>query len=100
MAASGPGCASTTVGAADARHANVTPNGEDGGVSTTTGSTRVASSPATGAAWRDGPAAIAGVVATLAALGVSELLAGLLPGATSLLAAVAQVIVVKQPPGA
>jgi DMSO/TMAO reductase YedYZ molybdopterin-dependent catalytic subunit len=69
-------------------------------VSTTTGSTRVASSPATGAAWRDGPAAIAGVVATLAALGVSELLAGLLPGATSLLAAVAQVIVDNQPPGA
>jgi DMSO/TMAO reductase YedYZ molybdopterin-dependent catalytic subunit len=48
----------------------------------------------------DGSAAIAGVVATAAALGISELLAGLLPGATSLVAAVGQAIVDRQPPGA
>ena len=48
----------------------------------------------------DWPAAIAGVVATATALGVSELLAGLLPGATSLVAAVGQVVIDNQPPGA
>ncbi len=45
-------------------------------------------------------AAIGGAVAVLAALGTSELLAGLLPGATSLVAAVGQVIVDNQPAGA
>jgi DMSO/TMAO reductase YedYZ molybdopterin-dependent catalytic subunit len=39
-------------------------------------------------------------VATAVALGVSELLAGLLPGATSLVAAVGQVVIDLQPPGA
>jgi DMSO/TMAO reductase YedYZ molybdopterin-dependent catalytic subunit len=39
-------------------------------------------------------------VATAVALGVSELLAGVLPGATSLVAAVGQVIIDLQPPGA
>ena len=39
-------------------------------------------------------------MATAVALGVSELLAGLLPGATSLVAAVGQVIIDLQPPGA
>ena len=43
---------------------------------------------------------MAGVVAAAAALGVSELLAGLLPGATSLVAAVGQVVIDLQPPGA
>jgi len=51
-------------------------------------------------AGRDWPAAVAGVVATATALGVSELLAGLLSGATSLVAAVGQVVVDLQPPGA
>ena len=45
-------------------------------------------------------AAIGGATAGAAALGASELLAGLLPGATSLVAAVGQVIVDNQPPGA
>jgi DMSO/TMAO reductase YedYZ molybdopterin-dependent catalytic subunit len=45
-------------------------------------------------------AAIGGATAVLAALGTSELLAGLLPGATSLVAAVGQVIVDNQPAGA
>jgi DMSO/TMAO reductase YedYZ molybdopterin-dependent catalytic subunit len=45
-------------------------------------------------------AAIGGATASAAALGASELLAGLLPGATSLVAAVGQVVVDNQPPGA
>ncbi len=45
-------------------------------------------------------AAIGGAAAGAAALGASELLAGLLPGATSLVAAVGQVIVDHQPAGA
>ncbi len=45
-------------------------------------------------------AAAVGAVAAAAALGVSELLAGLLPGATSLVAAVGQVVIDLQPPGA
>ena len=48
----------------------------------------------------DWPAAVAGVVATATALGVSELLAGLLSGATSLVASVGQVVIDLQPPGA
>ena len=49
---------------------------------------------------RDWAAPVAGLVATATALGISELLAGLLPGATSLVAAVGQVVVDLQPPGA
>ena len=45
-------------------------------------------------------ATIAGIAATAAALGGSELLAGLLPGATSLVASVGQVVIDLQPPGA
>ena len=45
-------------------------------------------------------AALAGATAAALALGLSELLAGLLPGATSLVAAVGQVIISLQPPGA
>jgi len=45
-------------------------------------------------------AAVAGIAATAAALGVSELLAGLLAGATSLVAAVGQLVIDLQPPGA
>ena len=58
------------------------------------------SDAADAAARFDGTAAIAGVAATATALGVSELLAGLLPGATSLVAAVGQALVDHQPPGA
>jgi DMSO/TMAO reductase YedYZ molybdopterin-dependent catalytic subunit len=47
--------------------------------------------------WR---APLAGAAAAAGALGVSELLAGLLPGATSLVAAVGQVAIDLQPPGA
>ncbi len=39
-------------------------------------------------------------MSALAALGVSELIAGILPGATSLVAAVGQVVIDLQPPGA
>jgi len=52
------------------------------------------------AAGGDGRAVIAGVLATALALGISELLAGLLPGATSLVAAVGQVAIDLQPAGA
>jgi DMSO/TMAO reductase YedYZ molybdopterin-dependent catalytic subunit len=45
-------------------------------------------------------AAIAGGVAAAVALGLSELLAGILPGSTSLVAAVGQVVIDLQPPGA
>ncbi len=45
-------------------------------------------------------AALAGSLAVAAALGLSELLAGILSGATSLVAAVGQVVVDHQPPGA
>ena len=69
-------------------------------MSTTKATSPAAPTTGSGAAWRDAAAAIAGIVATLTALGVSELLAGLLPGASSLLAAVAQVLVDNQPPGA
>ncbi len=46
------------------------------------------------------PAAIAGAVATGAALGASELIAGVVRGATSLVAAVGQFVIDHQPPGA
>jgi DMSO/TMAO reductase YedYZ molybdopterin-dependent catalytic subunit len=45
-------------------------------------------------------AALVGAVAALVSLGVSELLAAFLPGATSLVAAVGQVVIDLQPPGA
>ncbi len=47
-----------------------------------------------------GPAALAGIVAALAAIGASELVAGLVPGAPSLVLAVGQAIIDAQPPGA
>ena len=47
-----------------------------------------------------GRAAFAGAAAAAGALGISELLAGLLPGGSSLLAAVGQAVVDLQPPGA
>jgi DMSO/TMAO reductase YedYZ molybdopterin-dependent catalytic subunit len=49
---------------------------------------------------RTGLAALVGAVAVLVALAVSELVAALLPGATSLVAAVGQVVIDLQPPGA
>jgi DMSO/TMAO reductase YedYZ molybdopterin-dependent catalytic subunit len=45
-------------------------------------------------------AALAGILSVAAALGLSELLAGILSGATSLIAAVGQFVVDHQPPGA
>ena len=81
------------------RHANVTGTGDDDRVSTATRTSR-ATRPARSVGRQDVRAAVAGVVATAAALGLSELLAGLLPGATSLVAAVGQVVISLQPPGA
>ena len=72
-------------------------------MSTTTAS-EAGAPPAAGAARRTlsatGAAAIAGVVATGAALATSELLGAMFPGATSLISAVGQVVVDLQPPGA
>lgn len=48
----------------------------------------------------DVPAAASGLVAAAAALGTSELLAGILAGGGSLIAAVGQVVIDLQPPGA
>lgn len=45
-------------------------------------------------------AALAGVAAGALGLGVSELIAGLIPGATSLVAAIGQLVIDLQPPGA
>src|SRR6476659_9603459 len=67
---------------------------------TTTTSTAAAPRTTDSAVHPDVRAAIAGAVATLTALGVSELIAGILPGATSLVAAVGQVVIDLQPPGA
>src|ERR1700675_1792830 len=47
--------------------------------------------------WRP---AVTGVAAAAGALGISELQAGLLPGSTSLIAAIGQVAIDLQPPGA
>jgi DMSO/TMAO reductase YedYZ molybdopterin-dependent catalytic subunit len=52
------------------------------------------------AAGVDPAAAAAGIVAAGAALGISELLAGILAGGSSLVAAVGQVVIDLQPPGA
>jgi len=69
-------------------------------VSTTTGTSRAPHRSTVTQAGRDWAAPVAGLVAAATALGVSELLAGLLPGATSLVAAVGQVAIDLQPPGA
>ena len=69
-------------------------------MSTTARTPRASARPTSASSGRDGRAAVAGIVATAVALGVSELLAGLLPGATSLVAAVGQVVIDLQPPGA
>ena len=69
-------------------------------MSSTTETASTATHLSTTRARRDWPAALAGIVAVVTALGVSELLAGLLPGATSLIAAVGQVVIDLQPPGA
>jgi hypothetical protein len=45
-------------------------------------------------------AIMAGAVAALSALGISEILAGLLSGGSSLIAAVGQIVIDLQPPGA
>ncbi len=69
-------------------------------MSTTTSASSAPTRPATTRAERDWAAPVSGIVATAVALGVSELLAGLLPGATSLVAAVGQVVIDRQPAGA
>ncbi len=69
-------------------------------MSTAAGTPRASRLPTRGIAGRDGRAALGGLVAAAAALGFSELLAGFLPGATSLVAAVGQVTINLQPPGA
>lgn len=56
--------------------------------------------PATASRQPTALAALAGGVSAALALGVSELLAGVLPGATSLVASVGQVVIDLQPPGA
>src|SRR2546423_1359323 len=49
---------------------------------------------------RSGPAAAAGAIAAGASIGLSELIAGLVPGAPSLLVSVGQTVIDLQPPGA
>src|SRR3954453_12648721 len=46
------------------------------------------------------PPATAGAVAAVVAIGISELLAGFLPGAPSLVVAIGQTVIDFQPPGA
>jgi DMSO/TMAO reductase YedYZ molybdopterin-dependent catalytic subunit len=75
-------------------------NGDDDPVSTATNMSSASVPANRTTARRDWPAALAGVVAVMTALGVAELLAGVLPGATSLVAAVGQVVIDLQPPGA
>ena len=67
---------------------------------TTSTSAAVGAQAGAAAIHPDARAALAGAVATLAALGTSELIAGILPGASSLVAAVGQVVIDLQPPGA
>ena len=69
-------------------------------MSTTARTSPAPARPTATSGGRDWAAPVAGLVATATALGVSELLAGILPGATSLVAAVGQVVVDLQPPGA
>jgi len=73
---------------------------DDVTVSTSSATSPAIAQPARRRAWRDGRAAVAGLIATATALGISELLAGLLPGATSLVAAIGQVVIDLQPAGA
>ncbi len=70
----------------------------DAGVSTRSASLRP--SAIVGPPSSRGPAALAGAVSTGLALGVSEAIGGLLPGASSLVAAVGQRVIDLQPPGA
>jgi len=65
---------------------------------TATGASRAGSGLSAGRA--DATAAVAGLVAAGAALGTSEILAGILAGGSSLVAAVGQVVIDLQPPGA
>ena len=69
-------------------------------MSTTATSSRAAQPTPEATRRFDASAAIAGSAAVAAALGVSELLARLLPGASSLVAAVGQWLIDHQPPGA
>src|SRR6187401_1133942 len=76
-------------GTTSPRHANVTVPRDDERVNNAVALNAAAPRTTTGP-WRD---AVAGVAATALALGVSELLGGLLPGATSLVASIGQVII-------
>jgi DMSO/TMAO reductase YedYZ molybdopterin-dependent catalytic subunit len=71
---------------------------------TTTGESLKPGGDRAGVAGADAPrrrlAAFAGIVAAMAAIGSSELVAGLLPGAPSLVLAVGQAVIDAQPPGA
>src|SRR5262245_990604 len=98
MAASGPG--------SPIRPESIRPDAfresvDDGAVTTTTSASTAESAAPRPAARRIGLAyaALAGAAATLGALGVSELLAGLL-GAQSLIIAIGDFIIASQPPGA
>ena len=73
---------------------------DDDHVSTTAASRTATSRSTSDTFGPDTLAAISGVAATAAALGTAELLAGILPSATSLVASVGQVVVDLQPPGA
>ena len=75
-----------THSARDGRHGNVPRNAHDG--------------PVRSVIRLDPLAALAGGVATAVALGLSELLAGLIAGTTSLVAAIGQAVIDRQPPGA
>ena len=78
---------------------NVTSTDDDAAMSTTA-TTTPSGGPRALTLGPDTRAAISGIVAVGAALGISELLAGLLPGATSLVASVGQVAIDLQPAGA
>jgi DMSO/TMAO reductase YedYZ molybdopterin-dependent catalytic subunit len=67
---------------------------------TTSTATAGAASEQTRSSGLRGPAAFAGIVAAVVAIGASELVAGILPGAPSLVLAVGQWIIDIQPPGA
>jgi DMSO/TMAO reductase YedYZ molybdopterin-dependent catalytic subunit len=79
-------------------HANVTRFDDHARVSTT--DTILVERPDAAGPARAWRAALAGGLAAALALGLAELLAGPIPGATSLVAAVGQVVVDLQPPGA
>ncbi|MDF2733535.1 MAG: hypothetical protein K0S97_158 [Chloroflexota bacterium] len=97
MAAGRPGCDAIR-DRRGARHANVTTSAHHDAVSTSASTLSPGVSAHSSTSRVD--AAAAGVAATAVALGASELIAAVLPGATSLVAAVGQVVIDLQPSGA